>query len=80
MKKNGKERESDSGGDGALMDGHMLWFLMQHLRRRRRRRMRAEGSGDADDDDDDDDNSTEEEDENEEDEEDVSRVVDCNPS
>lgn len=85
MKKNGKERESETGGDGALMDGHMLWFLMQHLRRRRRRRMRAEGSGDADeddgDDDEDNDNSTGEEEENEEgDDDDVSRVVDCNPS
>ncbi len=66
MKKNGKEREAESGGEGALMDSHMLWFLMQHLRRRRRRRRRmrageggggGEGRGDEDDggDDDDDD-------------------------
>ena len=92
MKKNGKERERESeSGDGSIMDGQMLWFLMQHLRRndRRRRRMRRrtqEGDGDDDDDEDDDfddagdgggDTSEEEE---EEEGDDVTRVVDCNPS
>jgi len=36
MKKNKKEREEDRSHEPEMIDGQMLWFLMQHLRRSRR--------------------------------------------
>ena len=94
IKENGKEREMESAGGGNIMDGHMLWFLMRHLRRRRRRMRRRQrdigeevlGDLDLDDDDDDDDEgqSTEnvdgDDDDDDDGDNDESRVVDCHPS
>ncbi|XP_029435967.1 DDB1- and CUL4-associated factor 8 [Rhinatrema bivittatum] len=54
IKKNKRERDEDSLQHADLFDGHMLWFLMHHLRQRRSHRRRRDpgvGAGDADSDD-----------------------------
>ncbi|XP_030042847.1 DDB1- and CUL4-associated factor 8 [Microcaecilia unicolor] len=54
IKKNKRERDEDSLQHTDLFDGHMLWFLMHHLRQRRSHRRRRDpgvGAGDADSDD-----------------------------
>ncbi|KAL4229253.1 DDB1- and CUL4-associated factor 8 [Mactra antiquata] len=40
MKRNAREREEERSGDGGMIDGSMLWFIMHHLRRGRRQRAR----------------------------------------
>lgn len=85
MKKNGKEREEETGNEGRLLDGHMLWFLMQHLRRRRRQRAGQRRPGEEEEDEDGDPRSSDDEDDEDDDEPDdaaaaESNIIDCNPS
>eukprot|EP00062_Callorhinchus_milii_P009422 gi/632953219/ref/XP_007892297.1/ PREDICTED: DDB1- and CUL4-associated factor 8 [Callorhinchus milii] len=46
IKKNKRERDSDSLRQSDLFDSHMLWFLMHHLRERRHREHHREFSPD----------------------------------
>ncbi|KAI8505666.1 DDB1- and CUL4-associated factor 8 [Branchiostoma belcheri] len=39
VKTNKKERDEENRHNPEMIDGHMLWFLMHHLRRRARRRV-----------------------------------------
>ena len=37
MKRNSRQREEEKENGGGMMDGQMLWFIMNQLRRGRRR-------------------------------------------
>ena len=41
MYSNRREREEERGREPDVIDGHMLMFLMHHLRRRARRQVRT---------------------------------------
>ncbi|WAR05503.1 DCAF8-like protein, partial [Mya arenaria] len=41
VKLNQREREEERTGEGGMVDGSMLWFIMHHLRQGRRQRARA---------------------------------------
>ncbi|CAH1262251.1 DCAF8 [Branchiostoma lanceolatum] len=49
VKTNKKERDEENRHNPEMIDGHMLWFLMHHLRRRARRRAREAGEEEASD-------------------------------
>lgn len=44
MKRNSRQREEEKENGGGMMDGQMLWFIMNQLRRGRRRREREENA------------------------------------
>ncbi|XP_006815197.1 DDB1- and CUL4-associated factor 8-like [Saccoglossus kowalevskii] len=48
MRANRREREEERRREPDLIDGHMLWFIMHHLRRRARRRARETGERESD--------------------------------
>ncbi|XP_033641288.1 DDB1- and CUL4-associated factor 8-like [Asterias rubens] len=48
MYSNRREREEERGREPDVIDGHMLMFLMHHLRRRARRQARESGDVDSD--------------------------------